>query len=111
MNSPWNNEASSSTVLLLSGRGWKVRALDWNKRIAYVETSGERGRSRWSGASQGVSFELCRSIRSVLVNDGHEAEWSRRCRSEIDEVRSESSEEDPFLRQDLRAIYAEVSGG
>ncbi len=28
----------------------------------------------------------------------------------LDEVRSESSEEDPFLRQDLNAIYAEVSG-
>jgi tetratricopeptide (TPR) repeat protein len=29
----------------------------------------------------------------------------------LDQVRSESSEEDPFLRQDLRSVYAEVSGG
>jgi len=28
----------------------------------------------------------------------------------LDEVRSEAGEEDPFLRQDLQAIYAEVSG-
>ena len=29
----------------------------------------------------------------------------------LDEVRNESSEEDPFQRRDLQALYAEVSGG
>ena len=34
-------------VLLLGGRSWLVNHIDWQRRIAFVEATNEKGRSRW----------------------------------------------------------------
>ena len=36
-------------ILVLAGRSWKTNHLDWKRRIAHVEPTDERGRSRWLG--------------------------------------------------------------
>ncbi len=52
-------------ILVLAGRSWKTNHLDWNRRIAYVEPTEERGRSRWIGEGQFLSFRVCQAIRHV----------------------------------------------
>ena len=42
----------SSTSILLGGRSWQVANIDWNKRIAWVHPSDERGKSTWPGSSR-----------------------------------------------------------
>jgi ATP-dependent Lhr-like helicase len=53
-------------TILLAGSAWGVRAVDWTRRLVWVEPSEEPGRSRWNGSGGALSVELCHAIRSVL---------------------------------------------
>ena len=57
-----------AAVLLLGGRPWRVTQLDWKERIAWVEPATETGRSLWLGSGAPLSFEVCQSIREVLLD-------------------------------------------
>ena len=50
------NKQNKPSVLLLAGRSWKTTHLDWRRRIAHVEPSDERGKSRWLGEGQFLSY-------------------------------------------------------
>ncbi len=76
-------------TLLLGGRAWTVTHIDWQRRIAYVEAAEQRGRSRWMGAGQPLSHELCQAIRQILARKGESELWSRRAREEIRLAREE----------------------
>ena len=78
-------------TLLLGGRAWAVTHIDWQRRIAYVEAAEQRGRSRWIGAGQPLSHELCQAIRHVLAGDAESELWSRRAREEMLLAREEHS--------------------
>ncbi len=57
---------SGFRVLLLGGRRWAVRSVDWTRRRVYVEPASSGGRSRWLGDSRALGFALCRAMRDVL---------------------------------------------
>lgn len=76
-------------MLILAGRSWEATHLDWKRRIAYVEPTDEKGRSRWLGAGQFLSFTVCRAIRSVLASNEEQLRWSQRARSRIAELRGD----------------------
>ena len=78
-------------VLLLGGRAWQVNHIDWQRRIAYVEATDSKGRTRWKGQGQGLGFELSQAIRSILAKDTHSDHWSRRATDRIAEIREEFS--------------------
>ncbi|MDG3011305.1 DEAD/DEAH box helicase [Rhodococcus sp. D2-41] len=54
-------------VLLLGGRSWEVTHVDWQRRRCFVEQVGSGGKAKWSGLGGGVSFEVARGMRSVLL--------------------------------------------
>ena len=71
-------------TILLGGRAWGVRDVDWNRRVVWVEPVDEPGKSRWSGAGRALSWEVCQAIRAVLCGDDRLApapEQPRRPRS------------------------------
>lgn len=76
-------------ILVLAGRSWKTNHLDWNRRIAYVEPTDEKGRSRWIGEGQFLSFRVCQAIRRVLAAETTEPYWSQRATAQIGEIRLE----------------------
>ncbi|MGE0826033.1 MAG: DEAD/DEAH box helicase [Candidatus Binatia bacterium] len=76
-------------TLLLGGRPWRVTHIDWQRRVAHVEASKEKGRSRWKGKGQALSFRLCQAIRHVLAIDDEYEYWSNRTRQQMPSVRSE----------------------
>ena len=76
-------------ILVLAGRSWKTNHLDWNRRIAYVEPTDEKGRSRWIGEGQFLSFRVCQAIRRVLAAETTEPYWSQRATDRIGEIRLE----------------------
>ncbi|MCK6458854.1 MAG: DEAD/DEAH box helicase [Planctomycetes bacterium] len=76
-------------VLSLAGRSWTVKSLDWTRRVAYVEPSAGRGRSRWLGDPRPLGFALCRAMRSVLASDETSHHWSRRAAEKLAELREE----------------------
>ncbi len=74
-------------ILVLAGRSWKTNRLDWERRIAHVEPTDEKGRSRWIGEGQFLSFRVCQAIRRVLAAETTEPFWSQRAVSQIGEIR------------------------
>jgi ATP-dependent Lhr-like helicase len=78
-------------VLLLGGRAWLVKHIEWMRRMAYVEATEARGRSRWKGEGRGISYALSQEIHRVLVSDDQRDEWSQRARERIAEIRQEYS--------------------
>lgn len=74
-------------ILLLGGRAWHVTHIDWSKKIAYVEASDERGRSRWKSESQGLGFRLSQAIQRILLSNSSQPSWSRRAQERIDTLR------------------------
>lgn len=76
-------------IIVLAGRSWKTKHLDWKRRIAHVEPAEERGRSRWLGEGQFLSYRVCQSIRSVLVKESEQPLWSQRATAQLKEIRNE----------------------
>ena len=76
-------------ILVLAGRSWKTNHLDWKRRIAHVEPTDEKGRSRWIGEGQFLSFRVCQAIRQVLAAESTEPYWSQRATAQIGEIRLE----------------------
>lgn len=60
-------EVEGPRVLLLGGRSWKVTHVDWERRRCFVEAVDQGGRAKWSGYSGGLSYEITRGMRDVLL--------------------------------------------
>jgi ATP-dependent Lhr-like helicase len=90
-------------VLLLGGRAWHVTHIDWQRKVAHVEVSQARGRTRWKGQGQGLSFRLCQAIKRVLAEDEAGPWWSQRARTQIEEVRGNF----PWVTAEGTAVVAE----
>ena len=94
-------------MLLLGGRAWRVTHIDWPRKVAYVEASQARGRSRWKGAGQGLSFRLCQAIKRVLAADDTRPCWSQRARTQIEAVRGQF----PWITSEASAVVAGPDSG
>ena len=76
-------------VLLLGGRSWQVNHVDWQRRMAYVEPTEAKGRTRWDGQGQGLGFHLSQAIKRILATDAADECWSRRATDRLTEIRHE----------------------
>ena len=94
------------TVLVLAGRSWKTVHLDWKRRMAHVESSDEKGRSRWFGEGQMLSHKVCQSIRRILASDDAQPCWSQRASQQLGELRQEF----PWLSSDATVVLRKANG-
>jgi ATP-dependent Lhr-like helicase len=93
-------------ILVLAGRSWKTKHLDWKRRIAHVEPTDEKGRSRWLGEGQMLSHAVCQSIRRILASDADEPAWSRRAVQQFTELRDKY----PWLSADATSLVLMPNG-
>ncbi len=93
-------------VLSLGGTAWRVNHIDWRRRVAYVEKTEEKGRSRWLGDRPGLGFQLCQAVKHILSEGDERDSWSRRARQRIDEARTEFS----WLEADHTAVICTKDG-
>ncbi|MGB0970453.1 MAG: ATP-dependent helicase, partial [Mycobacterium sp.] len=63
------DEVVGPRVLLLGGRSWNVTHVDWERRRCFVEPVDGGGRAKWSGSGGGLSYEITRGMRDVIL--GH----------------------------------------
>ena len=87
-------EVEGPRVLLLAGRSWEVTHVDWQRHRCFVVPVDAGGRAKWSGFGSGVSFEIARGMRSVLI--GHDPAGVRLTQRAVGVLR------------DLRASFAGV---
>jgi ATP-dependent Lhr-like helicase len=93
-------------ILVLAGRSWKTNHLDWKRRIAHVEPTDEKGRSRWIGEGQYLSSRVCHAIRQVLAAESTEPHWSQRATAQIGEIRLEY----PWATHDCTTLVQQPNG-
>ncbi len=55
-------------LLLLAGRSWRVIAVEWSKRLVWLEPAASGGRARWMGGARSLSREVAQGIRTALAN-------------------------------------------
>jgi ATP-dependent helicase Lhr and Lhr-like helicase len=80
-----------NAVLLLGGRSWLLKNLDWSRRVAYVEPAPSGGSSRWCGGSRVIHFDHAQAMRRVLAT-GHMAGLpSKRASAMLEGMRAEFS--------------------
>jgi ATP-dependent Lhr-like helicase len=93
-------------VLLLGGRSWRVTHVDWARKVAYVETTDDRGQSRWKGGGRGLRFDLSQAIKAVLASDEGRNWWSQRARDKLTELRQGFA----WLTHDSSAVVGNSEG-
>lgn len=82
-------EGKERRPLILSGRAWDIRDIDFSARKVFVTPSAAKGRARWHGQGQGLSYEMARGVREVLLSDESSPRWSNRCRTQVETLREE----------------------
>lgn len=93
-------------ILALAGRSWKTKHLDWKRKIAHVEPTDQKGKSRWLGEGQLLSQAICQSIRRILSTDNDDPSWSSRAKSQFAEIR----EEFPWISAESTSIVLQPNG-
>jgi ATP-dependent Lhr-like helicase len=74
-------------VILLGGKSWVVREVDWRRGLAWLEPTRSVGRARWQGSSRDISGAAAAALRRVLQSDKPPPELSRRARDAWEEIR------------------------
>jgi ATP-dependent helicase Lhr and Lhr-like helicase len=90
-------------ILSLGGNAWKVNHIDWQRKITFVEPSTEPGRTRWSGGGLGLSHKICKTMKSILCGSNSSERWSKRCKAEIESLRSDFS----WIQSDSTSLLLE----
>lgn len=101
-------EVTGPRRLLLAGRSWQVTYIDWTRRRCVVEQADGGGKARWTGSGiAGLSFNLTRSMREVLLGANPAVRMTRRAQDRLSEMREEESH---VVRRDGTVITRMVSG-
>lgn len=80
--------------LLLAGRTWQVTYIDWKRRRCFVEPAEGGGIARWTaGAIAGLSFDLTRAMRDVLLGADPPVDLTRRACARLARLRAEGAPE------------------
>ncbi len=93
------------TVLLLAGRSWMVRHVDWRRRTVDVEPVDAPGAARWSGAGQPLGGRVAEAVRDVLVGtDPAGVELGRRAAEQLAALRDVH----PWARPEATSVVQEA---
>jgi ATP-dependent Lhr-like helicase len=78
-------------LLLLAGHSWRVTWTDWKRRRCYVEPADGGGRARWlSDGVGGLSYEIARAMRDVLLGSDPPVSLTQRASGALDGLRSDA---------------------
>lgn len=76
--------------LLLGGRSWQVTYIDWSRRRCFVEPVDGGGKARWiSRGISGLSYELSRAMRDVLLGTDPPVSLTGRARRQLAATRDQ----------------------
>ncbi|HET6300226.1 DEAD/DEAH box helicase [Microbacterium sp.] len=73
--------------LLLAGRAWRVRSVDWERHVVDVEEDSARGKTRWSSSPMPEAFEMVRARRDVLLGAEPDVTLSQRAKALLPQLR------------------------
>lgn len=77
-------------LLLLAGRNWLIREVDWKRHLIWVEPAKSAGKVRWAGEMRALAFELVQQMKAVLSSTTQDRWWSDRAQTAMAELREEA---------------------
>jgi len=78
--------------ILLAGRSWLVKEIEWSKRVVWLEPAKEGGKARWMGGARSLSREVCQGIRAALADGAPDGvHLSQRAKIELASLTDELS--------------------
>jgi ATP-dependent Lhr-like helicase len=105
---------NSTPVLLLGGKGWLVRHVDWERHEVFVEPAEQHGRSLWPGGVAALSYEVCQALRDVLTEKGPEDRLTQRAVAALARIREDwaflDGEHTHLVRQRNRSTWWTFAG-
>ncbi|MFI7553052.1 DEAD/DEAH box helicase [Micromonospora sediminimaris] len=80
-------------LLLLGGRSWRVTHVDWKRRRCFVEPAEGGGKALWmtGGTPQGLSYDMVRAMREVLLGADPPVRLTQRARNRLAQLRDEAA--------------------
>lgn len=81
------SETIAAKPILMNGRAWRVEQVDWERFEVLVSPRAEKGDIRWHGDAVGLSFEMMRAQRDVLLGETPDVPLSRRATDRLSLVR------------------------
>ncbi len=82
-------ESDDLGTFTLGGRNWQVVDIEWRRGRCTVKPA-EHGRApRWSGSAKHLSYELCQTMRAILLDSSEDASWSARAKEQLVHARAE----------------------
>lgn len=79
--------------LVLAGRGWRIRDVDWTRFTVWVEEVSTKGDVKWPSDAIALSYEMSRARREVLLGHTPVVELSKRVPDALSLVRDAHSDE------------------
>ncbi len=76
----------------LGGRSWQIVDVDWSRGRCTVKAAESGKAPRWAGGARHLGYELCQTMRRVLLDDDYDdASWSARARERLGHARAEQA--------------------
>lgn len=79
--------------LVLAGRGWHIRDVDWGRFTVWVEEVPTKGDVRWPSDAIALSYEMTQARRSVLLGATPDVDLSKRFPQALKRVREDHADE------------------
>ncbi|WP_394255777.1 DEAD/DEAH box helicase [Pseudoclavibacter helvolus] len=79
--------------LILAGRGWHIRDVDWNRFTVWVEEVSTKGDIKWPSNAIALSYEMTQARRDVLLGQTPDVDLSKRFPPALERVREDHADE------------------
>ncbi len=79
--------------LVLAGRGWHIRDVDWDRFTVWVEEVSAKGDVKWPSDAIALSYEMTQARREVLLGATPGVELSKRVPQALGRLRGDHSNE------------------
>lgn len=82
-------DRGEAKVVLLSGKAWAVKHIDWKRRRVFVEPTEAEGGARWMGEASSLGFSICQTMKEVLISQENIPNLSQRAKQRIVSLQDE----------------------
>ena len=79
--------------LVLAGRGWHIRDVDWERFTVWVEEVPTKGDVKWPSDAMALSYEMTQARREVLLGVTPDVPLSKRVPAALDRLRDDHAAE------------------
>lgn len=79
--------------LVLAGRGWHIRDVDWNRFTVWVEEVPTKGDVKWPSDAIALSYEMTQARREVLLGQTPDVNLSKRFPQALERAREDHADE------------------